>query len=798
MALAWSGLTIPAAAALNAAASPRPVAAAAARAVVPLVYGTDRVPALVLNVLPSAADSTQVLVQCLWALACTSISTPLLNDQALPAGSSATHYTGSQVTADAALVAAFAAQGITYSAALPGFAYSVFSIPLSAVAGQLGFSALIGGRALYDPRKDSTAGGSGSHRLATPSTWEYSDNPSLAYADWLASTVYGAGEPVDWASVPAAADANDALVGSPAEKHRIIGLTISQATRVADLSEALRAYAGVWAIPSASGVRLVPDAPASTAAAYAHASGQISRIEPLQLRDTGSTPTVVEVIFTDASQTPVRDESAFATLAGAGSTLPWRLSTVRLPGIQRYSQANREAIERLNKLNLGDLSTTVEIHDEGLAHEQGDVIELTHPVGLAGKKFRVTDPPMMTRHGRWRLALAEYDPAVYSTLVALAPTYTNAGLQIGPGKPAAAAGGNQLRNPCFMDKVIAPWAVINTVGLTGCLIKTVDSWAGAYNLDGRETGYLERASSGGTDGQFVDLSPEPGGLVVTPGRWYQWSLWVCHQYSGVQLYCAFYDASGALLSLSPFAGNVSPTYSGQATGGPDTSWRQQSGIDPQAQYEASYAKLWFSAPAPVGAARVVPVVRVFQSPGAGYLYVFMTRARWSEVSEGCDVLVPWDYGAGGLYGVPMVLTQHLAANAATDIVTATAAGPVKDVSNIGATLVTATTPCRIVVTATATMNCANGTGSAKYKKATFAIYAYGSIGGGGTAYGTVTASGNIANGETQEQPVTATAAFDGVLAGDATTFSVRQANHGSASIDQDVTGVTLRIEVIKR
>ena len=38
-------------------------------------------------------------------------------------------------------------------------------------------------------------------------------------------------------------------------------------------------------------------------------------------------------------------------------------------------------------------------------------------------------------------------------------------------------------------------------------------------------------------------------------------------------------------------------------------------------------------------------------------------------SEGCDVLVPFDFGAGALYGLPQVLTQHLAANAATDIVT---------------------------------------------------------------------------------------------------------------------------------
>jgi hypothetical protein len=89
------------------------------------------------------------------------------------------------------------------------------------------------------------------------------------------------------------------------------------------------------------------------------------------------------------------------------------------------------------------------------------------------------------------------------------------------------------------------------------------------------------------------------------------------------------------------------------------------GDDGQAQYEANYAKLWFTAQAPAGTARIVPVVRMYQAPAAPYSYVFMTRAWLGEVSEGCDVLVPWDFGAGGLYGVPSVNTRHLASEAAT-------------------------------------------------------------------------------------------------------------------------------------
>lgn len=45
--------------------------------------------------------------------------------------------------------------------------------------------ALIRGAKLYDPRKDSTMGGSGSHRSDDPATWEFSDNARLAAFDWL-------------------------------------------------------------------------------------------------------------------------------------------------------------------------------------------------------------------------------------------------------------------------------------------------------------------------------------------------------------------------------------------------------------------------------------------------------------------------------------------------------------------------------------------------------------------------------------------------------------------------------------
>lgn len=59
------------------------------------------------------------------------------------------------------------------------------------------------GKAIYDPRQDSTNGGSGSQRFGTPSTWVYSTNPALCLADYLTSEL-GLGDiesRIDWQSI---------------------------------------------------------------------------------------------------------------------------------------------------------------------------------------------------------------------------------------------------------------------------------------------------------------------------------------------------------------------------------------------------------------------------------------------------------------------------------------------------------------------------------------------------------------------------------------------------------------------
>jgi hypothetical protein len=77
------------------------------------------------------------------------------------------------------------------------------------------------GRKVYDPRLDSTNGGSGSHRKDDATTWEYSGNRVLWALDWVRGVkmngerVAGLGAPnalIDWGTWADAADAADETV----------------------------------------------------------------------------------------------------------------------------------------------------------------------------------------------------------------------------------------------------------------------------------------------------------------------------------------------------------------------------------------------------------------------------------------------------------------------------------------------------------------------------------------------------------------------------------------------------------
>ena len=99
---------------------------------------------------------------------------------------------GTQTTANGFGVANIPAFGANHKGI--GVAYVCMQFIYDAEAYGGGFPNVsfdVKGKKLYDPRKDSTAGGSGTHRLGTLTTYEWSDNPALIALDYLTNTVYG-------------------------------------------------------------------------------------------------------------------------------------------------------------------------------------------------------------------------------------------------------------------------------------------------------------------------------------------------------------------------------------------------------------------------------------------------------------------------------------------------------------------------------------------------------------------------------------------------------------------------------
>lgn len=130
-------------------------------------------------------------------------------------------------------------------------------------------TATINGAKLYDPRLDSTNGGTGSQRYTDTTTWTYSTNPALATAWYLTSSLGGEYDPateIDWSLVAAAANICDVLVNIPTgtqKRYTCNGLLLvtdkfednlqkcidSMLGRITWRGGKWRMYAGAWTTP---------------------------------------------------------------------------------------------------------------------------------------------------------------------------------------------------------------------------------------------------------------------------------------------------------------------------------------------------------------------------------------------------------------------------------------------------------------------------------------------------------------------------------------------------------------------
>jgi len=389
--------------------SERTLTIAGAGTLLPTIFGLDQTGAKITAMVDYGAN---LVLRCEW---CTggidSVNALYMDDAVAPAGVTATHYDGSQVTADATLVAAFAAKGKTYTDTLNGVCYSTLVVPPGLGNGFPRFVAEIKGKKIAQ-----TSGG-------TPA---YTQN-GVWFIAWLITERLE--ESINWASFTAAATASgDVMVGSPAEKKRILGLTLDNEQSVTQWISLLLGYTGCalwydngeWGITAETATYTAPFAVTEALMK----DGEID----VQSRNVKNAPTVVRIWYTNTSAIPWREEYAEVSLPGAGSTLPYLLSEVRMPGIQRYSHAYREAYEQLYDYQLGDLTASFVTRDQGLKIMPGDVFPITHSIGFSAKPFRCVSMPEPVDAGRWKIQTREFDPAKYSTAVVTGPTFADTSL----------------------------------------------------------------------------------------------------------------------------------------------------------------------------------------------------------------------------------------------------------------------------------------------------------------------------------------------------------------------------------
>ena len=383
---------------------------AGANSLLPLIYGTRRVGARVGAIVPYGEKLVVLAAWCSGEV--NSVGTLLIDDKTLEGGIVATNYTGtSSQTADPTLIAAYAAAGKSYTDALPGVAYTVYSFPPRKSAGFPRMTALIGGLKIR-----TTSGGARS----------YQDNAAYIIADFIESTTYGMGRSVDWATVATLAAACDASVGG--ERKRILNLALDSQQPGETWLTVLRDYAGCWIVPEGAAYRLIPDVVGSSIYSFT-AANIVAGTLKLDKRGSSQTPTCVEVTYTDQTQNPWRDAPVTVYAAGVlAGTTPRRMSRISKPGITRHSEAYRYAVERLNESMLNDLSVSFVCFDVGLTIQVGDLIDVTHPIGLTAKVFRVVRAEPVGGGGRWAISGVEYDAAKYSSDVVAGPSSSDTSL----------------------------------------------------------------------------------------------------------------------------------------------------------------------------------------------------------------------------------------------------------------------------------------------------------------------------------------------------------------------------------
>lgn len=433
--------------------------------VVPIIYGRFRVGPLIAGV---CVYNGSLVIRAIWSIGeIQGVSAVYINDVAMGSGVTATHYTGTATQAvDATLVAAYAANGQVYTDALPGIAYSVFVFAAGSVSGFPRITANVQGLKVR-----SSSGGS--------RAWSY--NPAYVIADFIESTTYGMGRQVDWDSVATLATFCNVTIGGT--ERRRLDIVMAQQQPCETWLNIMRDTAGCWIVPEGPKYRLVVDTTGASVKSFT-SSNIVARSLKLAKRGTSQTPTCLEVTYTDNSQIPWRDGKCTIYAPGVlEGTTPRRMSRIAKSDLRPYTRAYRYAVERLNESILNDLTVTFQAFDEALAVQVGDLIDVTHPIGLSAKVFRVLKIEPVGGGGRWNITGIEYDAAKYCDDVVTDPTVADTVLP------------SPLSPPTVTGLTVAEDVYQDATGLYGSRLAISWTAASTYPF---VSGYVVTVSQGST------------------------------------------------------------------------------------------------------------------------------------------------------------------------------------------------------------------------------------------------------------------------------------------------------------
>jgi Putative phage tail protein len=314
-------------------------------------------------------------------------------------------------------------------------------------------SCVVRGAKIYDPRQDSTNGGTGAHRADTYSTWTYSNNSALVAVDFLRRATHEGGfgalsTEIDWTSVIAAANACAepvALSGTPGDTQERFQtdavLFLGDAdTRQENLQTLLAAFDGIayWS----GGKWYVRAAVVATSVISVDetdlAGGEITLKSKLERRETYN---AVRGRYRDPLQKyavtdfPPYESSAYVT-EDNGQTI-WK--DIDLPSVSHAVRAQRLAKQIMHRARQ---AVTFEANWKlGLYKVQpGDGVTVTLArYGWSGKLFRVLKREFVSLNVV-KLTLQEDAAAVYSW------SYTEQ-TNVDPAPNTQLARANQVANP---------------------------------------------------------------------------------------------------------------------------------------------------------------------------------------------------------------------------------------------------------------------------------------------------------------------------------------------------------------